>query len=213
MKKIAYLLLALIGIAGVASCSDSETYADKLSKERTAISKYLTDSAVTVISEEQFKEQGYTTNLQRNEFVLIASSGVYMQIVRQGCGEKIKDGETVNILCRFRERNLMLDSLILYNDYGVSYASVPEKMTVTNTSGTFTAMFDSNSSLMYRSYGSTSVPSGWLTPLTYINIGRQTNENEEIAKVRLIVPAAQGQYLAQVNVYPCLYDITYERGR
>lgn len=213
MKKIAYIMVALVAVASIVACSDSETYADKLKKERTAISKYLTDSAVTVISEEQFANQGYTTNLQRNEFVLIASSGVYMQIVREGCGEKIKDGETVNVLCRFRERDLMTDSLLLYNDFGVAYSSIPEKMTVTNTSGTFTAMFDSNSSLMYQAYGSTSVPSGWLTPLTYIKIGRQTSEDEEIAKVRLIVPAAQGQYYASINVYPCLYDITYERGR
>jgi len=50
-------------------------------------------------------------------------------------------------------------------------------------------------------------------PLTYINLGRPINEGDEIAKVRLIVPHTQGQAYASQNVYPCLYDITYERGR
>ena len=62
-------------------------------------------------------------------------------------------------------------------------------------------------------YGSTAVPSGWLVPFTYINVGRQTSENDEIAKVKLIVPHSQGQSNASSNVYPCFYVITYERGR
>ena len=66
---------------------------------------------------------------------------------------------------------------------------------------------------MYRIYQSASVPAGWLVPLTYINLGRPINEGDEIAKVRLIVPHTQGQAYASQNVYPCLYDITYERGR
>ncbi|SFG20336.1 DUF4827 domain-containing protein [Prevotella sp. KH2C16] len=214
MKRICYIFLVLMSVIVVASCSDTETYAERLEKERTAISKYLNDSAVTVISEAQFEKQNYTTDVRKNEFVLIASSGVYMQIMRGGCGEKIKDGETVNVLCRFRERNLMTDSVQLNNDYGVSNASFPEKMSVRNTSGTFTAAFTGgDNSLMFNAYGSTSVPSGWLTPFAYIKVGRQTTAEEEIAKVRLIVPASQGQYHATVNTYPCLYDITYERGR
>ena len=33
---------------------------------------------------------------------------------------------------------------------------------------------------MYQYYGSKAVPAGWLVPLTYINIGRQVSEDEEI---------------------------------
>ena len=87
-----------------------------------------------------------------------------------------------------------------------------DKMTVKNTSGTFTASFISGESLMYTKYSSQAVPSGWLVPLSYINLGR-TPKGEEIAKVRLIVPHTQGQSDASKNVYPCLYEITYALGR
>lgn len=86
-------------------------------------------------------------------------------------------------------------------------------MTVTNNSGTFSGSFDSNSSLMSMFYGTTTIPSGWLAVLPYINFARYADENSEIAKVRIIVPHDLGQTYAMQNVYPCLYDITFERGR
>lgn len=212
MKNLSYIAFLLAGLFVLMSCNDSETYADLRKKENAIINQYLVDSAVTVISEEEFAGQGYTTDLSKNEFVLIASNGVYMQIVRKGCGEKLKDGETATVLCRFQERNLKTDTIQLSNNI-LYYSSLVDKMTVRNTSGTFTASFISGSSVMWQAYGSTSVPAGWLVPFTYINIGRPAKEGDEIAKVRLIVPAARGQASASQSVYPCLYDITYERGR
>ena len=147
---------------------------------------------MTVISEAQFKANGYKTDVSKNEFVLFESNGVYMQIVRQGCGEKLKDGETAYVLCRFTERNLLTDSVQLTNDI-LYWSAIPDRMSVTNTSGTFTASFDTNMSVMYQAYGSASVPGGWLVPFTYIDLGRPETADQEIAKVRLIVPAAQGQ--------------------
>lgn len=212
MKRIQYIILLFLGLSFLWSCNDTETYAERKAKERTAIGKYIADSAVNVISEAKFKANGYKTDVTKNEFVLFESNGVYMQIVRQGCGEKLKDGETAYVLCRFTERNLLTDSIQLTNNI-LYYSDYYDKMSVTNTSGTFTASFDTKKCLMYQVYGTTSVPGGWLVPFTYINLGRPENENEEIAKVRLIVPAAQGQSYAMQTVYPCLYDITYKRGR
>lgn len=211
MRKLSFAILALIGLFTAMSCNDSETYADKKKKERSAINAYLADSAVTVISESEFKANGEVTDVSKNEFVLFETSGVYMQIIRKGCGEKLENGETATVLCRFLERNLRdaPDSIQLSN-YNISY--LVDKMMVKNTSGTFNASFDTSSSMMYLSYGSQAVPSGWLVPLSYINIGRPTNENEEIAKVKLIVPHSQGQSYASQYVYPCLYEITYQRG-
>ncbi|MCD8289856.1 MAG: DUF4827 domain-containing protein [Prevotella sp.] len=194
-----------------ASCSDEETYADMRKKEDAAINAYLSDYNVKVISEDTFAAQGYTTDVSKNEYVLFDSNGIYLQIIRQGCGEKIRQGETVDILCRFSEYNLLGDSLQLSND-NLYYSSIPEKMTVTNNSGTFSGSFDTESSLMYAAYSSASVPSGWLYPLTYLNIGRPVNDDDETAKISVIVPSSQGQYYASANVYPCLYVITYERG-
>ena len=212
MKRIIFPLFALLSICFLASCRDNKTYADQKAAERSAINKYIADSAVHVISEETFAAQGYTTNVQRNEFVLISSSGVYMQIIRSGVGEKIKNGETVDVLCRFKERNLMTDSLQLSNDV-LFYSAVVDKMKVRNTSGTFTASFVKGESVMSSAFNTTEVPAGWLVPFSYIHVGRPIKEGDEIAKVRLIVPHTSGHNYARQSVYPCLYDITYQRGR
>ena len=85
-------------------------------------------------------------------------------------------------------------------------------MNVTNNSGTFSGSFEQATSLMYLFYGSTAIPSGWLAALPYLNFDRYVNADSEIAKVRLIVPHDIGQSYASSGVYPCLYDITFERG-
>ena len=81
-------------------------------------------------------------------------------------------------------------------------------MTVTRTGATYTASFTSG--VMYSSYGA-SVPAGWLVPLQFIYLGRQSTADDEIARVRIIVPHSQGHSYASSSVYPCYYDITYQR--
>ena len=212
MRKISLLLLALVGIVLFTACNNDETYADQKKKERSAINSYLANEKIKVITEDEFYANDSTTDVSKNEFVLFESTGVYMQIVRKGCGEAIKDGENTSVLCRFTERNLLTDSIQLSNDV-LAYSSLVEKMNVKRSSGQYTASFVAGSSIMYSAYGSTSVPSGWLVPLAYINLGRPASATDQVAKVRIIVPHTQGQQYATQNVYPCLYDITYERGR
>lgn len=212
MKKLALAVIALLSLMSVASCDDTETYAEQKDKERAAINKFINDSSITVISEAQFKAQDSTTDVSKNEFVLFSNSGVYMQIVRKGCGEYMKNGETATVLCRFTERNLLTDSLQLTNDI-LSFSSIVDKMTVSMSGGTFTASFISGESVMASAYSSTSVPAGWLVPLKYVKLGRPTNSAEEIAKVNIIVPHTQGHQYASSGVYPCYYTLTYERGR
>lgn len=212
MKKIVSLMFTVLcGVLVLASCSDYETYADQKKKENAAINAYIADNNVKVISEETFAAQGYTTDTLKNEFVLFDSNGIYLQIIRKGCGTPLKSGETSDVLIRFDEYNLLGDSLQLSNN-NLYFSSIAERMSVTNTSGTFSGSFDTTSSIMYSAYSSSSVPSGWLYPLTYVNLGRPEKDDDEIAKVRVIVPSAQGQYNASSNVYPCLYNLTYERG-
>ncbi len=208
MRNITGCLLAFCAILMATACHDTETYADQKDRERTAISKFIAERGIRVITESEFKRDTLT-DVSRNEFVLFENTGVYMQIVRKGCGEKVKPGETVNVLCRFDERNLLVDSLGLSNN-NISYASLPDKFAVTNTLGTFTASFLSG--VMMSAYGTTSVPAGWLIPLSYINVGRVTKEGEEIAKVNIIVPHSQGTSYALSKVIPYYYEITYERG-
>ena len=217
MKK--FILIIIAAIAVLASCNDYETYGDKKEKERNAISKFIADSSITVISEDVFVQNGYKTDLSRNEFVKLDKSGVYMQIVRPGCGEKLKDGETVNIVCRYTEFNILEDVITSTNN--ATYLSpIPDVMRVTRTSGTFSAIFTKSASLtfssstygnLYYTYGSASVPAGWLVPFSYINIGVPQSETDEVAKVRLIVPHSQGHTSASGNVTPFYYELILQR--
>ena len=211
MKKLTYLFLFIVGVSLFSACHDQQTYADQKNRERAAINKYLTASAVNVISEEQFAAQNYTTDVSKNQFVLFRSNGLYLQIVRKGSGQPIKEGEHLRLLCRFTERNLLTDSLQLSNVIYPLYARYVETMDISNKSGTMTGSFDKTSSLMYTFYGTTTVPTGWMAPLRYLNIGRWDKPDSEIAKVRIIVPHDIGQSRAVSAVYPCLYDITYQR--
>ena len=68
-------------------------------------------------------------------------------------------------------------------------------------------------SVMATAYGSTAVPTGWLVPFAFVKVGRPITESDEIAKVRLIVPAEKGQQSASQTTTPYLYDLTFERGR
>lgn len=215
MRKLTVLLLLCVGAMAFVACDKQQTYAEQKDRERSAINKYIADSAVTVISEEQFATQNYTTSTAKNEWVLFQSTGVYMQVQRQGSGQKIKDGETVTVLCRFTERNLLTDTIEASNILAARYAYWVDKMSVVNNSGTFTGGFIANQSTLVKAHSltSTSVPKGWLVPLSFIRVGRQGTAEDEVAKVRLIVPHDVGHMGATTSVIPYLYDITYERGR
>ena len=82
MKKTLFLLLPLAALLWSA-CSNDETYADQRKRENGAIRQYLNDSSVTVISERQFFDQDTMTDVSKNEFVLLESSGIYLQIVEK----------------------------------------------------------------------------------------------------------------------------------
>ncbi|WP_455066121.1 DUF4827 domain-containing protein [Prevotella melaninogenica] len=211
MKKINFLLVVLAAVLAFSSCNKTETYADQLERETEAINSFIVKKGIKVISEEQFAKQGNTTDTTKNQYVLFPNTGVYMQIVEKGTGEVIKKGETATVLCRFSERNLITDTLQLSNQFLVFGPKV-DKMSVTNTSGTYTASFDPSSSVMADIYQSTSVPAGWLVPMPYIALGRLVNASSKLSHVRLIVPSQQGQLNASKAVYPCYYDLTFQRG-
>ena len=207
MRKTIFTLLALAALLLTAACNDYETYGELKEKERDNIERFISDSNFVIISESQFHKQN-DLNVGDKQFVYLDKSGVYMQIVRQGCGEKIKDGETLNILCRFVEKSIQ-DTTMLSND--TYYIYDPDIMSVTRTGSTYSATFVSG--VMLSAYGS-SVPEGWLVPLQYVNIGRLTKPEDELARVKLIVPHSQGTTQnAKSNVIPYYYEITFQRGR
>ena len=212
IRNITLLAVLLCCIATLFSCKDSDTYADQKERERSAISKYIRDNNIKVISEEEFLAKDTVTDVSKNEYVLFTNTGVYMQIVNRGVGEILKHNENTNVLCRYKEINLLTDSLQSSN-IDMAFASLVDKMTVRRYYSTYTASFDHSSSLMARIYSSTSVPNGWLVPLAYIKLGRLVNDTDNLAKVNLIVPHSEGQANASQRVYPCFYTITYQRGK
>lgn len=229
MKNIfnIFVLLCLCGLF-VSSCKKDETYADKKEKEKTAINSFLIRNLtisdetgalikvgkINVISETVFKLRGCKTDTTRNEYVLFSSSGVYMQIVREGVGEVMKSGDRKSVICRFLEYNILGDSIQLRNDVPYWHTN-PDILDVVNTSGSFAATFNTainGGGAMYAAYQSISVPKGWLAPLPYIKLGRQVSD-EKIAKVRLIVPHSEGTTSASSMVCPFFYEITYQEMR
>lgn len=212
MKKYLIILIAMMAV--LASCNDYETYGDKKEKERNAIAKYISDHSILVISEDQFNQQGHTTNLDRNEFVKLDKSGVYMQIEREGCGTMLQDGESTQLVCRFEEYDIMNDTLSLCNNdntlrfNGQNLAAVPDLVNIARESGSYKASFTKG--VMYTVYGAT-VPAGWLVPMPYIKVGRPEAADQNCAKVRLIVPHSQGHASASSNVMPYYYEITFQR--
>jgi hypothetical protein len=199
MNKIALLFLSFAALSGIAlqSCSDSETYAEQLEKERVAINKYIGTNLIKVITEEDFKRDTLT-DVALNEYVAL-SNGVYMQIVDRG-SELAKDTIKANttVLIRFMEYDVMaLDTTISNIDY-----SLPDGFRYdeygTTAYATFLIDEAGIGSTMYAAYSSTQVPNGWLLPLKYIR---------SKAHIRLIVPSKMGHSIANQYVNPFYYDI------
>lgn len=234
IKTMKYLCGLCLLCVLCASCKDDESYADQKEKERKAIKAFMVRDPlvlydesgdellnipkIKVISQIQFEAQDSMTDASKNEYVLFGSTGIYMQIVRKGPGEKIKHGETKRVICRFWEYNILGDSLQSTNRTPY-WVTNPDILDVSNNSGTISASFNIDDEVangggaMYLMYKSVSVPTGWLVPLTYVNLGRQKSEDEGIALVRMIVPHNQGTTNAANNVYPSFYEISFQEMR
>ena len=207
MKIKFFSILAVLMTLAFTSCDDYETYGEKKEKERGAHADFTSEKKIKVIDDATFEAKGQTTSVADNEYVYLEKSGVYMQIERKGAGEQLEEGKQVNILCRYTEYNINDGYYQTVNIYSSTY---PEKFTVTRSGSNLTASFTQGT--MLNSYSS-SVPEGWLVPLLYINVGRQTTADEEISKVNIIVPHSKGQAYAMQSVYACHYTITYQRER
>ena len=231
MKKFLFAMIAFAAVLSFAACNDSETYKDMRDRELDSISSFLRKENIKVISEDEFNrrwknnEKLTDTAKNNNEWVLFNSNGIYMQVIDQGCGDYIKKGTSVDVLVRFDEYNLsyaaeMSDKCLTLSNKVPAYSYYVDKISVTNTSGTFTGSFvDPSASLMAITYNSSSygsvsstVPSGWLIPFTWIKIGRPKTDDERIAHVRLLVPHSYGTTSASGSVQACVYDMTLQKG-
>ena len=224
-------MIAFAAVFSFAACNDSETYKDMRDRELDSISSFLRKENIKVISEDEFtrrwndNQRLTDTAKNNNEWVLFNSNGIYMQVIDQGCGDYIKKGETADVLVRFDEYNLsyaaeMSNKCLTLSNNVPAYSYYVDKMSVTNTSGTFTGSFvNPKASLMAITYNSSysglssTVPSGWLIPFSWVKIGRPKTDDDRIAHVRLLVPHSYGTTSASGSVQACVYDMTLQRGR
>ena len=175
--------MLVVGGIVFSACDDTETYAEMKEKERDAINAFVRSKGINAISVEQFYAQDSTTDVSKNEYVRFEDTGIYMQIVSKGEGSPIADGERAALLVRYYEVNIKEMDTLSGNKFD---ASNPDVMTVENKKGS------------------------WLAPMPYLHVGRRLSN---LAHVRLIVPHSEGQSTAASYVYPCFYEITFERGR
>ncbi len=218
MKKIAFLLLAIITVGGFFhSCDNSKTYAEMLEDERKAVNDFIKKNGITVISVEEF-EKDTITDVSKNEYVSF-SNGVYMQIVKRYGNDPSEDTyyESFQDAPEFENNNLILARFtevdIISNDT-TSASNVsnpiqllniyPDGFRYTDNGYSVYGQFVSEPGLaLYYGFGmggayDTNVPAGWLMALQYIRDG---------AHVKLIVPSKNGHSIAQNYVYPYFYDI------
>ena len=231
MKNFLFAMIAFVAVLSFAACNDSETYKDMRDRELDSISSFLRKENIKVISEDEFtrrwndNQRLTDTAKNNNEWVLFNSNGIYMQVIDQGCGDYIKKGETADVLVRFDEYNLsyaaeMSNKCLTLSNNVPAYSYYVDKMSVTNTSGTFTGSFvNPKASLMALTYNSSytgissAVPSGWLIPFSWVKIGRPKTDDDRIAHVRLLVPHSYGTTSASGSVQACVYDMTLQKGR
>ena len=211
MKKLGILLMLVLGLGWMfQACNNDKTYAEMKEEEREAIKRFIELEEIKVISEEQFKEQDSLTNVANNEFVLFSESGVYMQVVERGNGVLLEDGRH-EILTRYKEDEILDDGTTValsYNTVSNQYAH-PDAFILTKSGQSLSATFTYGGA-MYEAHSTTYVPSGWMIPLNYVKVGRETSGR---SKVRLIVPHSEGTSTASSQVMPCYYEITYQLSR
>lgn len=210
MKKLIFLFLTLLTAGSIfQACDDSKTYAEMLEDEKNAVEKFLKDSAIHVISQEEFERNDSTTNLDRNEYVAF-SNGIYMQVVKREFDANedgfVKDDKFVNndIICvRYLEKKVVNGEITSFNifmeewaDRSYLYRDPVVFRYVLNELSSYSAGTFIELDYLW-SYG-TGVPQGWLLALPYIRNG---------AHVRLIVPSKMGHQKAQQDVLPFYYDI------
>lgn len=205
MRKFFYLAISLVlASAAVISCDDDETYADQKEREAKQIRKWIDEHDIDVISMVEFLKDTITDNPEtgpdstRNEYVLFADNGVYMQIVRKGNGRSIQDGERWDMNADYVEVSVATGDTILMN----LYEQTTDQFRITRSGDNYSASFTRG--FMLSAYGY-SVPNAWIMPFAYITPGFL---NSNAAKVRLIVPHNQGTQSATSKVAPMFYEIT-----
>lgn len=202
MKKLLLLFFSLLAFGYIfQACDNSKTYAEMLDEEKDAVNAFIRKHNIKVISEEEFEAKGYTTDVDKNEYVSFSSNGIYMQIVDKG-----EDKDTIRnnnvVAVRFVEADVKTNDTTCFNvvlpgfEDDFIYYTYPDVFRYVESGTTVAGVFLEGS--MYAKYGTTDVPPGWLVALKYI-----TNYGH----VKMIVPSKMGHQTANQYVNPYFYDL------
>ena len=126
MKKLLFLFLSLLTAGSLfQACDNSKTYAEMLEDEKNAVERFIKDSAIHVISVEDFERNDTVTKAKANgdaydEFVFFSSEGIYMQIIDRGDYDADNKNaykfEDRDIICtKYKEINVDTRELASFN--------------------------------------------------------------------------------------------------
>jgi hypothetical protein len=117
MKKSFYILMSMIAIMTIASCSKSaRTYTQMLNDEKKAISRIIAREGFEVLN--SFPANGV---FGENQFFEL-SNGVYINIVDSGNGNRAIPGSTV-VLARLEAEywDVLADTSYVYNGFSSNF--------------------------------------------------------------------------------------------
>ncbi len=182
LKFTLSLVLAIIAVATVSSCSDGKSYTEMLDEENKAVNRFLSNHRVVghVPADSVFEIGENAPYYQIDD-----EGNVYMQVLNRGDGAKVKD----NQLVYFR---YMRANLVTYNPDGDN-----------EWYGNATNMNESPASFKYNDYSypsSTTWGAAIQMPLMFLNLNCEVN---------LVVKSAYGRTDEMSYVQPYLFKIRY----
>lgn len=188
-KGLGLICFIIVLCAAFAACSNSETYADKLKNERKSISRFINEHNIVVLN--TYPASGV---FKENEYFRDPLTGVYINVIDSGNGNRASVAKRSEVNVRFTDAitfGLATPDTASNNIAGYQPISFTYGITATYT----------NTSQTTQEYSYLS--QGVVTPLEYVG---------EKARVRLIVPFANGSTLQRVAYTPIYYtELQYTR--
>lgn len=189
MKKGLGLICLIIGFCiAFGACSNSDTYADKLKRERKNISSFINENGIVILSE--YPKSGV---FKENQYFLDSSTGVYINVVDSGNGKRAALATSTQLLnsqVDIRFSGAMTLPIAESDTVGNNLPGLQPITLTYGISATYTA--NSSSSTMDYIYKSP----GIVAPLQYVG---------EKAKVRLIIPFSSGSSYQTAAFLPMYY--------
>lgn len=182
--KIASLLVCIIAV--FAACSKSESYAEKLKKERKNISRFITDHDIEVL--DSYPASGVFGSKQ---YYKDPTTGVYINVIDSGNGNRADKDKNSMVNIRFWEAMSLpaADSdTVTFNPAGSQPLTIYYGNEYTYT-GSTTGSYFYNIQYYFMS-------KGMAVPLEFVG---------ENAIVSLIVPFNSGSTAQQSSSYPMYF--------